>query len=86
MDILEIKWDKETLDKVARKHHLEQHEVEEVFQGKNEVRTSGGVYHAFGTSESGKYIFVVFRKTNKQSIRIITAMQMTKDKKRLHRR
>ena len=85
MDIAKIEWDSKTKEKVIKKHGLTIHEVEEVFQGDKRIKAHAGVYVALGTSISGKYLVVVFKKQSNDSIKIITARQMTKSEKKQYR-
>ncbi len=86
MEISKIFWDRKTKEKVIKKHHLTIDEVEEVFQSDIKLRAHAGIYLGLGTSLSGKYLVVVFKKISNENIKIVTAREMTQSEKRLFRR
>jgi hypothetical protein len=51
-----IKWDRETLEHIAR-HGIRREEVEDVFRGRVYVRKRGDEYHIIGRSQD-KIIFL----------------------------
>ncbi len=83
MDIYEFDWDPAIVEKVILKHKVSPSEVEQVFQGQPKVTSHRGVFIALGQSLAGRYLCVVFRKMDTQTIRIITARKMTKNERKL---
>jgi len=78
-------WLDEFVDKIIRKHHVYPEEVEEIFSRNPLIRRleSGQVkgedlFIAFGTTNSGRYLTVLFvRKKDKRAL-VISAREMTK--------
>jgi hypothetical protein len=67
MKISDIVWLQEVLDKLAWKHDVAPLEVEEIFDGDPRVRfTEKGqikgedVYTAYGQTEAGRYLMVIY--------------------------
>lgn len=61
MRIVGFEWDKNNEDKIYLKHHVTRYEAEEIFYNRPYVeRGPQGRYRAFGQSDSGRYLFVVF--------------------------
>lgn len=83
---LDFEWDEENIDHIAQ-HHVEPDEAEAVFDNRPLIlRSQAGKYAAYGQSDEGRYLLVVFiRKSG--VCRVITARDLTDDeKKRLKRR
>lgn len=81
-----FEWDDENVEHIAQ-HHIETDEAEAVFDNKPLVlRSQGGKYVAYGQSDEGRYLMVVFvRKSG--MIRVVTARDLAEgEKKRLKRR
>ena len=89
MKITECLWLDEFVDKIIRKHHVYPEEVEEMFSRNPLIRRleSGKVkgedlFIAFGTTNPGRYLSVLFvRKRNKRAL-IISAREMTKGERK----
>ena len=89
MKITECLWLDEFVDKIIRKHHVSPEEVEEVFSRDPLIRRveTGKVkgedlFVAFGTTDSGRYLTVLFvRKKDKRAL-VISAREMTKGERR----
>jgi len=90
--IEDILWIEEVVDKLQWKHHVSQEEVEEVlfrnpyilFKEKGIRNTEENVYVALGTTESGRYLFVLFiLKSNKEAF-VLTARDMTKSERKYY--
>jgi len=80
-------WSRSVLDKIERKHHVQISEVEEaLFSRGVHIRKAAGVYHAYGRSATGRYLFIVFRESRTYSARIITARDMSGNEKRQYRK
>lgn len=84
MNIFHFGWSYSVVEKLISKHQVTPDEVEQVFSGKTVVRSHRGVYLALGRSFASRYLLVAFNKTGKQSIKILTARDMTKSEKRLY--
>ena len=81
-----FEWDDENVEHIAQ-HHIETDEAEAVFDNKPLVlRSQGDKYVAYGQSDEGRYLMVVFvRKSG--LIRVVTGRDLTEgEKKRLKRR
>ena len=81
-----FEWDDENIEHIAQ-HHVETDEAEAVFDNKPLVlRSQGDKYVAYGQSDEGRYLMVVFvRKSG--LIRVVTGRDLTEgEKKRLKRR
>jgi hypothetical protein len=67
MNIEGIIWLRTVIDKLAFKHHVETHEVEELFAGEPRFRYvekgergNEDVYMALGRTDAGRYLTVLF--------------------------
>ena len=84
-------WLDEFVDKIMWKHRVAPEEVEAVFSRDPLVRRveAGKVkgedlFVAFGTSDSGRYLTILFvRKTDKRAL-VISAREMTKGERRTY--
>ncbi|MBU0505455.1 MAG: BrnT family toxin [bacterium] len=86
MKIKRFDWNQGNIDHIAR-HQVEPDEAEEVFVGKIKIfRSKNDRYVALGKTLSGRYLFVVFMKKGRSTIRVITARDMTVKEKRLYKR
>ena len=89
MKITECMWLDEFVDKIIRKHHVLPEEVEEIFSRDPLIRRleSGQVkgedlFIAFGTTNPGRYLTVLFvRKKDKRAL-VISAREMTKGERK----
>ncbi len=85
MGISGIIWLEKIVEKLARKHHLTQDEVEEVFVNTPQYRfiergkiEGENVYAAYGQTDAGRYVTVIFiRKFDRRAL-IISARDMSK--------
>ena len=86
MHISDFEWD------MRNKVHLWEHgvetlEAEEVFINRPVCQRAGNdTYVAFGVSEEGRHLLVVFSVNGKGLIRVITAREMTEKEKRNYRK
>ena len=82
-----FEWDEQNVDHLAR-HQVEPDEAEAVVD--NEpliVRTGDGKYLAYGQTDEGRHLLVVFVRKAGSLIRVITARDLTDaEKKRYQRR
>ena len=78
-------WDENNAIKNVVQHDTYPDEIEEVFYNSNKLRkTSQDRYLMYGTTDSGRYLFVVFvinRLAGKNVARVISAREMTKKEK-----
>ena len=86
MYVNEFDWDEANRQHIAR-HHVGPDEVEEsLVSGRPHIRrTAQERYLAYGQSESGRYLYIVFMVKKAGFIRIITARDMTAREKRFYR-
>ncbi len=82
-----FQWDEENVENIAR-HHVEPFEAEEVLDDDPLIlKTSGDRYLAYGQTDAGRYLLVVFVWKSRRTIRVITARDLTRaEKSRLRRR
>ena len=83
MRIRGIVWLREIVDKLAVKHHVEPHEVEEVLANTNQFRflekgerRGEDVYIALGQSDAGRYLTVLFVYKKTREALILSARDM----------
>jgi uncharacterized DUF497 family protein len=88
-----IVWLRDIVSKIAFKHHVETHEVEEVFHGKPEFRlvqrgrrTGENVYLALGQTDSGRYLSVLFIYKKTQEALILSARDMAQRERKYYGR
>ena len=93
MYINDVVWLDEVVDKIESKHHVGKEEVEEVFdnqpkyrKGKKGKYKGEDLYYAYGRTDSGRFLFVVFiYKLNKNAL-IISARDMDHDERKRYAR
>lgn len=92
MNIDGIIWLRAVIDKLAFKHHVEIHEVEELFAGKPKFRfvekgerKSEDVYLALGQTDAGRYLTVLFIHKKKEAL-ILSARDMADKERRMYAR
>jgi len=84
-------WFDDIIDKLIRKHNVQQNEVREVLSSKPHFRfvekghrTGENVYAALGQTFNGRYLIVFFvYKPNKRAL-ILSARDMTKTERKLY--
>ncbi len=89
MNIEGVIWLRDIVDKLARKHHVETHEIEEVFESNPTIRfvekgerQDEDVYLALGQSDEGRYLSVLFIYKQTREALILSARDMaTKERK-----
>jgi uncharacterized DUF497 family protein len=91
--ITSIIWLPEILEKLEVKHQLTCGEVEEVIKGNpiyrrgpRSKRRGENLYYAYGQTETGRYLFVVFIYKYQQKALILSARDMTAAERRLMQR
>ena len=91
MEIKGLAWFDDIIEKLIRKHNVQQHEVREVLAGGSHFRfvekghrSGENVYTAMGQTDDGRYLIVFFvYKTDKRAL-ILSARDMTKSERRLY--
>ena len=91
MKITSLIWFPAVIEKLAAKHSVTPEEVEEMFsfgpiyrRGPKGKRRGENLYYAYGQTEAGRYLFVVFiYKRNRQAL-ILSARDMTNGEHRLY--
>jgi uncharacterized DUF497 family protein len=86
-------WLPEVIEKLEAKHSVTVGEVEEVFElgpvyrrGPRGRRRGEHLYMAYGQTEAGRYLFIVFiYKLNRRAL-ILSARDMTDKERRLYRK
>ncbi len=93
MKINFIVWLPEIVEKLEVKHGVDVEEVEELFtlhpiyrKGPRGNRKGENVYLAYGQTETGRYLLVVFIYKLNQNALILSARDMTDSERRLYRR
>jgi len=88
MKIERIIWDQETVNHIAR-HAVSPEEVEEVLFNEDDkpfiLKGKQGKYLAYGETQSGRYLLVVWAIHYKKTY-VITARNLTKKEKQFYRR
>lgn len=75
-------WDENNIEHIAN-HGVEPYEAEEVIDDDPFITKSGkDRYVAYGQTNAGRYLLVVFARKPKQRLRVITARDMTDAEKR----
>jgi len=82
-------WLQKIIDKIESKHHITQKEVEEVLSNKPQYRfiekgriEGENVYSAYGRTDAGRYVTIIFiRKFNNRAL-IISARDMDKKERK----
>ena len=91
MKIDGVIWLRDIVDKLARKHGVDQYEVEEVLDNRPKVRfvekgerKGEDVYQALGQTDAGRYlaVFFVYKKT-KEAL-VLSARDMANKERKLY--
>ena len=89
MEIDGILWLGKIVDKLHQKHHITQDEVEQVFFNKPQYRflekgriENENVYSAYGRTDAGRYVTVIFILKFKSRALIISARDMDKKERK----
>ena len=85
MYIEDIIWLDKIVEKLEGKHHISPEEVEEVFYNEPHIRRAQkghvqgeDLYYAYGQTDSGRYVFVVFVYKRTREALIVSARDMDK--------
>ena len=87
MEIKSCQWDDWNVDHIAR-HGVEPEEVEQVFRHRPFIQKGKrGRYLAYGQTDAGRYLTVVFEYLGQNRADIVTARDMVrKERKRFRKR
>ena len=85
IQISDFDWDEQNLEHI-HSHQVKEDEVEDVllFDEPLYYRRKENKYCAFGVTNGGRYLFIVFAVKGMELIRVITARNMTKAEKGLY--
>lgn len=87
MRISDFEWDDGNVLHLALGHGIEPEEAEEVFVGRPLYRkTRRGHYAAFGPTESGRLLVIVFETKAAGTVRVITGWDMDQAERRYYQR
>ena len=93
MKIGGIIWLRYVVDKLAFKHHVEPHEVEELLENRPKIRfvekgerKGEDVYFALGQTDAGRYLAVLFIHKKTKEALILSAREMANKERRLYGR
>ena len=93
MNIEGFIWLEDIVEKLWRKHRVEEHEVEEVFDDEpyyrfveNGHREGENVYAALGQTNGGRYLIVFFVYKQNQHALVVSARDMTASERRQYER
>lgn len=81
-------WNRENINHIAQ-HRVIPDEVEKVVFSHHCLRRKGRgskIYYILGTTDSGRYLFIVLRDLGKGVAKIITARDMNNSEKKLYLR
>ncbi|MCP4153252.1 MAG: BrnT family toxin [bacterium] len=89
MNIDRVIWLEKIVEKIRKKHHLTQNEVEEVLTNNPQYRflekgkiEGEHVYAAYGRTDASRYIVVIFIFKFRKSALIISARDMDKKERK----
>ncbi len=86
MRISRCEWDTVNIGHIAD-HDVEPDEAEEVLVTSSCIRKAReGRYQAYGTTEFGRYLWVLFEHKGQGLARVITAREMSKKERRLYKK
>jgi len=84
-------WLDQVVDKIESKHRVAPAEVEEVFYNKPAYRKAEkghyrgeDLYYAYGRTDAGRYLFVVFIYKRSQEALVVTSRDMDAKERRRH--
>lgn len=79
-------WEEDNIEHIAN-HGVEPFEAEEAIDNERLIKRGGkGKYLAYGQTDSGRYLLVVFAPKSNARLRVVTARDMTPVEKRQTRR
>lgn len=78
---LRFEWDEQNEEHISR-HGVEMDEAEAVLDGRPLIlKAEGGKHLAYGQTDEGRYLLVVFARKPGMGIRVVTARDMTDNEK-----
>lgn len=87
MRISAFEWDDGNILHLALGHGIEPEQAEEVFAGRPLYRkTRRGHYAAFGSTEAGRLLVIVFETKAGGTVRVITGWDMDQAERRYYQR
>ncbi|MDJ0582689.1 BrnT family toxin [Crocosphaera sp.] len=91
MQLYEVIWKEQFVEKLAIKHGVTTNEVEEILFSRPHVRKAQkgrikgeDLYVAYGQTNAGRYLIVFFVRKNKTSALPISARDMTQSERRYY--
>lgn len=91
MKISGLIWLQEVIDKLEAKHHIVPEEVEEVFSNRPEIRflengdiAGQDLYAAYGRTDAGRYVTVIFILKSAGRALIVTGRDMDRKERKQH--
>ncbi len=91
MEINEFVWLNQVEDKIIAKHLVQPHEAEEVFFNQPDIEfvetghhKGENLYAAFGQTDTGRHVVVLFILKRGGKALVITAREMTRKEKHKH--
>ena len=85
MRVKHLAWDSQNIEHILL-HDVLPEEVEEVFARKSRIRKGRQkTYVAYGVTDFGRHLIVVFKYLSQETGRVITARDMTSREKRLYK-
>jgi uncharacterized protein len=81
MNLYRFWWDEQNIDHIAD-HGVEPYEAEYVIANAKLTRKVGqGKYIAYGQTDAGRYLVVIFAPKEQKRLRVVTARDMTPNEK-----
>ena len=81
----EFNWDMGNIDHIIERHDVYPEEAEQVFHNGAHVRREGEVYHAFGQTNGGRYLHLIF-ELRRGAVRVFSARDMNQAERRRYAR
>jgi uncharacterized DUF497 family protein len=81
----EFAWNETNIEHIAERHAVYPEEAEQVFANRPHVDRKGDLYHAYGRSDDGYLLTVIFQ-WKAGLIRVITARPMSRSERRSYGR
>lgn len=82
MQAYDFWWEDDNIEHIAN-HGVEPYEAEEVITNQPRLKHAGdGKYFAYGQTDAGRYLLVVYAPKSGRRVRVVTARDMTPTEKR----
>lgn len=86
MEYLSFEWDERNLEHIAR-HDVDPDEAEAAIDNYPLIlRTTDNKYLAYGQTDEGRFLLIVFIRKPGPLVRVITARELTEGEKKQYRR